>query len=423
MKCLFLVGNNNQARMMSRVASRLRVLDRSCAVAALTLEPYLLENAPSVLNEADVPFNSLADYPGKRPVGILQELTPDVLVVGHDNTIITRPFVEAAKYLGIPSVLVQDGVIARASLSVRRGITQMLGYLSQLTIWQRNYRFLWASLRDTGYSLRGTVVFVIKDLLSKLAYSSLYGRGGCTRIAVFGDYFKELFVGHGVPAERIVVTGHPMMDTILTCNEDKTMIRRKLGLPLDKAIVLLLTTAAVEYNLWRPGQRHYFIAQVLKAFTELPKHQLAIKLHPREKVEDYQKLVQDLGFEVPIYKDVNLYEILNAADAAITTYSTTGLDALILKKPLIVFELFSKVEPVPYVGSGAALGVYRPQDLRAAIMTVFNDDETKRQLKNTSSDFVYHYAYKLDGKAAERVAELIVEVSRENSVRRDSLST
>ena len=422
MKCLFLAGNNNQARIMSRVASRLRGLDRSWTVAALTLEPYVLEDAPSVLNETDVPFTSLADYPGKRPVGILQELAPDVLVVGHDNTTITRPFVEAAKYLGISSVLVQDGVIGRASFSVRTGIAKIPGYLSQLTIWQRNYRFLWASLRDTGYSLQGTVIFVIKDLFTKLAYGSPYGRGGCTRIAVFGDYFRELFIRHGVPAERIVVTGQPMMDTILTCNEDKAMVRRKLGLPLDKTIVLLLTTATVEYNLWRPGQRRYFIAQVLKAFAGLPEHQLAIKLHPREKVEDYQKLVQKLGFEVPIYRDVNLYEILNAADAAITTYSTTGLDALILKKPLIVFDLFSKVEPVPYVGSGAALGVYKPQDLRAAVMTVFNDDETKKRLKSASSDFVYHYAYKLDGKAAERVAELIVEVSQENSVRRDSLS-
>lgn len=422
MKCLFLVGNNNQARMMSRVASRLRGLDRSCAVAALTLEPYVLEDAPSVLNETDVPFTSLADYPGKRPVGILRKLAPDVLVLGHDNTTITRPFVEAAKYLGIPSVLVQDGIIGRASFSMRTGFATILGYLSQLTIWQRNYRFLWASLRDAGYGLQGTAVFVVRDLFTKLVYGSQYGRGGCTRIAVFGDYFRELFARHGVPSERIVVTGHSMMDTIHACNEDKAMVRRKLGLPLDKTIVVLLTTATVEYNLWRPGQRRHFVAQVLKAFAGLPEHQLVIKLHPREKVEDYQKLVQELGFDVPIYRDVDLHGILNAVDAAITTYSTTGLDALILKKPLIVFDLFNRVEPVPYVGSGAALGVYRPQDLRAAIMTVFNDDETKRRLKTTSSDFVYRYAHKLDGKAAERVAELIVEVAQENRVRRDSLS-
>ena len=420
MTCLFLVGNSNQARMMSRVAGRLRQIDSGFAVMALTLEPYVLEGASAALRQTDVAFFSLADYPGKGPLGILRELSPAVLVVGHDNTTITRPFVEASKCLAIPSLLMQDGVIGRASVSGRKTIAQTPGYLSRVSKWQRNYRFLIGSLRDANFSLLGAIAFAIRDVLTKLAYGTLYGRAGCTRIAVFGEYFRELFVMHGIPAERIVVTGHPLMDEIPVCNHDRETVRQVLGLPLDKAVVLLLTTATVEYNLWRPSQRRSFMAHVLRACAEVPEVQLVIKLHPREKVEEYHELIRDLGFEVPVYRDVDLHEVLGAADAAITTYSSTGLDALILGKPLIVFDLFNKVEPVPYVGSGAALGVYSPKDLRSAILAVLQDDETKRRLKDASESFVYRLAYRLDGRAAERVAALIAAVSQEDSGMRES---
>ena len=63
------------------------------------------------------------------------------------------------------------------------------------------------------------------------------------------------------------------------------------------------------------------------------------------------------------------------------------------------FNLTKEKDPIPYVESGAAIGAYKPEEIRNAIVGAKHNKKTKK--------FVMDWAYKSDGKATERVMELI----------------
>jgi CDP-glycerol glycerophosphotransferase (TagB/SpsB family) len=43
----------------------------------------------------------------------------------------------------------------------------------------------------------------------------------------------------------------------------------------------------------------------------------------------------------------------------ITAYSTTAIEAMILKKPVVIVNLSGEKDQMPYVRSGASVGVYK----------------------------------------------------------------
>ena len=96
----------------------------------------------------------------------------------------------------------------------------------------------------------------------------------------------------------------------------------------------------------------------------------------------------------------------------ITISSTTGLEALIMKKPLITVNFSGKPDAMPYAESGAAIGVYKPEDVRPAIKSVLENKDVREKLAKKAKLFIYEQCYKMDGKASERIVDLIKEITR-----------
>jgi hypothetical protein len=56
------------------------------------------------------------------------------------------------------------------------------------------------------------------------------------------------------------------------------------------------------------------------------------------------------------------------------------------------------------------LGVYREKDLVAAIKQGLYDDSLKERLRYDRDKFVYEQTYLKDGKATERIVDLVVQM-------------
>ena len=94
----------------------------------------------------------------------------------------------------------------------------------------------------------------------------------------------------------------------------------------------------------------------------------------------------------------------------ITKYSTTALEAMIINKPVVVINLSGQPTPVPYAEEGAALGVYRYEDIEQAILNALYDEETRGRLKTGRYQFVRNWAGEPDGKASQRIVTLMKEM-------------
>jgi CDP-glycerol glycerophosphotransferase (TagB/SpsB family) len=120
---------------------------------------------------------------------------------------------------------------------------------------------------------------------------------------------------------------------------------------------------------------------------------------------------KDKSFKpIIVGKEVNTYELLNACDLAITKWSTTGLEAIALNKPLLILNLGGEPDRVEYVKEGVALGVYNEKDLTPTIEKSLKDDS---ELAKNRGKYLEKYLYKIDGKATERVVNLIGEMIKE----------
>jgi len=206
------------------------------------------------------------------------------------------------------------------------------------------------------------------------------------KIAVWGGSSRETLIKNGTPKEKIVVTGAPQFDDLALKNIplNKNTIK-KLGITPNKKLIFLTTQPVSDMK--------EITTAVCKAVKSIPGTQLVMKLHPSE-------------YSMGIYKKITK-PLLNACDLLITHHSTTGMEAMILGRPVITINLTGKPDVMSYAESGAAIGIYKPEDIKSAIKSVLENKDARKKLAKKAKLFIYDQCYKMDGKASERIITLI----------------
>ena len=227
------------------------------------------------------------------------------------------------------------------------------------------------------------------------------------KLAVMGEYARDILIKCGVDKTKLVVTGRPTYDALVRAEEhfEKDEICRKLGLDPTRRIIVYTTE-----NL-PPSESEGMVYAICKAVKEFSDSQFIIKVHPSElTLSIYERVIKDIGVDALITRDANIYEVLYVCDVMITGFSATALDAMILDKPVITVNFTGLEDPVPYAESGVAIGVYEERGLVRAIKRGLYEEDARKNLREAREKFVYEQSYKKDGKATERVVELIEQM-------------
>jgi len=219
-----------------------------------------------------------------------------------------------------------------------------------------------------------------------------------SRFAVLCDYTKKNIEKRGLNSNSIVVTGQPAFDKLLDFkNIDRNEIYKSLNLNVDKLIVSLMSQSSIEC-------RESVLRALVIAMKKHNDKQLVIKLHPNEDGKIQELILGDMGYKASLVKDIPAPSIIEISDLVVTVSSTTGLEAVVMDKPLIYINLTKEPDFIPYGEMGIGLGVYEENKVSDTITKIFKDEETKSMLKVSRREF------KTDGKAASRVAKLILEM-------------
>ncbi len=238
------------------------------------------------------------------------------------------------------------------------------------------------------------------------------------KIAVPGEFSKNILIKCGVDESRLVVSGRPSYDALINAKRlfDRDAICGKLGLDPKKNVIVYTTE-----NL-PIGESMVTTRAVCKAVKQFSNAQFVIKVHPSEPtLSNYERTVKELGLNALITRDANIYEVLYICDILITSFSATALDAMVLDRPVITVNLTGLEDPLPYAESGAALGVYLEDDLVPAITKGMYGTDAKKKLTDARKKFVLEQCYKQDGKATERVVELIEQMVQNAKKYKDAL--
>ncbi|MCK0107380.1 lipid-A-disaccharide synthase [Marinobacter sp. S0848L] len=225
---------------------------------------------------------------------------------------------------------------------------------------------------------------------------------------------------HNVP---VAFVGHPLADRV-PLEPDTLAARESLGLDADRPVLAVLPgsrggeverlgTLFLEASRWLQGRR--------------PDLQLVIPCVNRDRERQIQELVESLEVKLSVtLVRGRSREVMAASDVVMLASGTATLEAMLLKKPMVVgyrlsnfsFALLSRLVKVPWVALPNLLAKKElvpellqddatPEALGAAVLERLEDEAGRARLKEAFTELHIALKQNADERAAAAVSQLI----------------
>ena len=145
---------------------------------------------------------------------------------------------------------------------------------------------------------------------------------------------------------------------------------------------------------------------------------LIIKLHPGSHwtVDDLRRRLAQTNRRaslLEIVKSGDANEMLDGVDVLVTVNSTTAYYALVAGIPVVTVEYlaegFGEFDACHY---GGAIAARDPSDLKKAVSDATRNEEVRRQLHEGAKRVIERHLYRLDGRASERIAQVLLGLAK-----------
>ncbi len=229
-------------------------------------------------------------------------------------------------------------------------------------------------------------------------------------MTVAGVKDKERLLSYGLyNDENVTVTGSPKYDILYRAIESYSRddVKKRYGIHTEKIIVI--TTMRFP----NVAEREKWLKIIVSASKQIDAH-FIIKPHPGEdntEIEMHRRVIEKLGGKhitlVDRKSDTN--ELMYSADLTINAGSTTGLESFILGTPLLIVLLAGQERTFDSVKYGATKIVREGEDIAGEINNML-DTTCSSEIQNNIDQYVRDYAYLIDGKASDRIIDLVEAV-------------
>lgn len=239
------------------------------------------------------------------------------------------------------------------------------------------------------------------------------------RYLVTGQFAASKLSKLGVNPAAINIIGDPRYDHFfdLKKNFNRSEIYQKLNLgDLTKKIILLVSFRP-NPQLTLEEKRDFFLL-ASNAVKEIPNAVLVAKPHPTEKRYLLVEQLKQWNITNVIVSDnqtVELAEILLSSSIVALAWSMTGLEAIMLDRPVVAINPYSKDynQFIPYIKAGAAVEANSTRELIAIFKTYLQPQHHKTQaLLKKAKQFSSQYIKAPSGKVSQEIASLIVKATK-----------
>jgi hypothetical protein len=291
----------------------------------------------------------------------LEQLRPEVLVVGNDITLEGRAQCTIARGYGVPTVCPMHGIVS-------------------------------------GEPLQGAHV--------------------ADAVLVYGQRSRRDLIALGESPRRIHVCGAPnLVHRTRQTGKVHPRIRQFLQLA-DGQPWVLLATSGPGHSV-SVGHHARVIEAVMRLSVAMPEVRFVAKLHPKDRL-DYYRAAQRRVPESRLMTFTNkssaapreLTEWLQGCTAVITGGSAAGLDAMLMDVPVVSIDLAGELTGVDFIESGASQHVRDEPGLRAAVERAVCNAESLADVRSRAEAFLKEAFFALDGDPARIAAEAILSLRR-----------
>lgn len=332
----------------------------------------------SLWNSLSLRFDLLAETLPKRVRSIeaardiLLKLKPKSIFLLYEKGPSAMTFMIAADELGVKTVGMQHGIIHE---------------------WHPDY--------------------AITDLRSD---KSSLGSPIPTMTIVFGEFYKKLLTEKlFYPSNRVTVAGNPTYAgaDIYTKQLDKKSVLTRLNLDLTRKTLLVATSMGQKKH----GQADFDVVMIeilAKSFANRDDIQVVIKLHPKEDGRVYRTIIEQSGAANFTILDHPIEELILVCDAFLAVATTAILEAIVLEKPVIIFQHVNKLnEYVSYlIENGAAIGA-KYEELTEKVLEVLDNETLVERLGMKGSEFAKHYFNLPSKEISQKIADLLIDSNKD----------
>lgn len=284
--------------------------------------------------------------------GILGKFQPKLLLVGYDLPIEGRTLTQLCNKLGIETLMIQHGAIAKVD-----------GMFSQ---------------------------HIVKKYL------------------VYGEEPRTVLEVSGCKA-NLYVTGAPYLDN-LDFNSNK-MQRSLVG---NKLKILIAFSGPGHLTTF--DHHIESLKATIDVAAKYKVIDFYIKLHSKDNISYYldalkNKNLPNVFFSLPKSQSKDIHEWLNSTDILVTGASNVAIEAMLHKKPVISLDLRSEYSGLTFVKTGAVKYVTSIKELEHLFFLINGNKQVDIFDENLSEaeKYVKRFYGPLDGHSSERCAAIIEE--------------
>lgn len=236
-------------------------------------------------------------------------------------------------------------------------------------------------------------------------------------LAVWGKQAQDVFLAHGIPNQKIKITGSPRHDPLADiAPEDVNTTRNQIGVSSRTIMVLFASTYnSKSYNkIADPEVVNKIKRAVFQATHQTDGLCLVVKPHPLEDVNETKKMAGDLTRIKFIDQRSDIRDLIKACDVFVSMGTAATLDALILNK-LVICPIFPGwAWGDLFVKDGATLTPHSYDDVLDCFQKVVKGHIAPllKDLQPARENFLSYWVHQADGQAAARIEKKAINFIR-----------
>jgi hypothetical protein len=224
------------------------------------------------------------------------------------------------------------------------------------------------------------------------------------RLAATSERLVRLLVSHGVQPDRCKVTGQPRYDVLVPSGlEDRRAVRATLG--LDPSVFVVLFAVQTMHG---PD----YVRGVISALLAVPGVHVMLRPHPGDRRTVWERLAREQGStRITLHGGGDSITLARACDVLVTQHSTVAVEGALLGKPVITADFGGPFGADRGVPAGLAISVHSLDELTSEVDRLHRGAPTPHLRDGAAA--LAEMLGPVDGRAGERVAELVREALEE----------
>jgi len=236
------------------------------------------------------------------------------------------------------------------------------------------------------------------------------------KICVYGQQGLNTLESLGYDENRLILTGNPKYDFLKKIDHQASKIKLSQMYNIDlskKLVVIALARWHEKDEIWMSDLIRFCNKEGFEIIVKIhPMYSTMLKEESASKIHFIEESCHNLKFLIE--HDIDLPMLLSAADLVITDYSNVGVEAIILEKPLLTvnFSREDLIHEQRYHEYDAALYFEEYFEIEDAIKDLLTKGKYLDSLKQGREKIIEMYNYYNDGRATQRVFDLITNNNR-----------